>query len=64
MFRFALLRDCLRRGLEEGKLITDESSALESYGYQPMMVQGRSDNIKITRPEDLAIAAMLLQQQA
>ncbi len=63
MFRLGLLRDCLQRGLAEGKLITDESSALESYGYQPLMVQGRSDNIKITRPEDLAIAAMLLQQQ-
>lgn len=62
MFRLRLLRDCLQRGLAEGKLITDESSALESYGYQPLMVQGRSDNIKITRPEDLAIAAMLLQQ--
>lgn len=62
MFRLGLLRDCLQRGLAEGKLITDESSALESYGYQPLMVQGRSDNIKITRPEDLAIAAMLLQQ--
>ena len=62
MFRLGLLRDCLQRGLAEGKLITDESSALESYGYQPLIVQGRSDNIKITRPEDLAIAAMLLQQ--
>lgn len=63
MFRLGLLRNCLQRGLREGKLITDESSALESYGHQPLMVQGRSDNIKITRPEDLAIAAMLLQQQ-
>jgi len=63
MFRFGLLRDCLQRALAEGKMITDESSALECYGYQPLMVQGRSDNIKITRPEDLAIAAILLQQQ-
>jgi 2-C-methyl-D-erythritol 4-phosphate cytidylyltransferase len=63
MFRLGLLRDCLQRGLAEGKLITDESSALELYGYQPLMVQGRNDNIKITRPEDLAIAAVLLQQQ-
>lgn len=64
MFRVGLLRACLQRGLAEGKLITDESSALELYGYQPLMVQGRSDNIKVTRPEDLAIAAMILQQQA
>lgn len=63
MFRLGLLHDCLRRGLAEGKLITDESSALELYGYQPLIVQGSSDNIKITRPEDLVIAAMILQQQ-
>lgn len=63
MFRLGLLSDCLQRALAEGKVITDESSALECYGYQPLMVQGRSDNIKITRPEDLAIAAMLLQQK-
>lgn len=63
MFRLSLLRDCLQRALAEGKMITDESSALEAYGYQPLMIQGRSDNIKITRPEDLSIAAMLIQQQ-
>lgn len=63
VFRLGLLRDCLQRALAEGKVITDEASALESYGYSPLMVQGRSDNIKITRQEDLAIAAMLMQQQ-
>ncbi len=63
MFRLGLLQTCLQRALSEGKVITDESSAVECYGYHPLMVQGRSDNIKITRPEDLAIAAMLIQQQ-
>lgn len=63
MFRLGLLLNCLKRGLAEGKLITDESSALELFGYQPLMVLGRGDNIKITRPEDLAMAATILQQQ-
>lgn len=63
IFRLGLLRECLQRALTEEKLITDESSAIESYGYRPLMVQGRSDNIKITRPEDLAVAALILQQQ-
>lgn len=63
IFRMELLQVCLRRALSEGKVVTDESSALEAYGYQPLIVQGRSDNIKITRPEDLAIAAMVIQQQ-
>lgn len=64
LFRLGLLRTCLQQGLAEGKTITDEASALEHYGYHPLMVQGRSDNIKITRQEDLAIAAMLMQQQS
>lgn len=63
LFRMGLLRDCLQRALAEGKTITDEASALETYGLRPLIVQGRSDNIKITRREDLAIAAMLMQQQ-
>ncbi len=63
LFRIGLLRDCLQRALTEGKIITDEASALEAYDYRPLMIQGRSDNIKITRQEDLAIAAMLMQQQ-
>lgn len=63
MFRYGLLRDCLLQALAEGNTITDEASAIEACGYQPLMVQGRSDNIKITRPEDLAIAKLILQQQ-
>lgn len=63
MFRLGLLRSCLSRALAEGKQITDESSALELYGYQPQIVEGRADNLKITRPEDLPLAQMILQQQ-
>jgi 2-C-methyl-D-erythritol 4-phosphate cytidylyltransferase len=61
MFRIELLRQCLRNALAQNKVITDEASAVEVFGYQPLMVLGRSDNIKITRPEDLAIAAVLIQ---
>jgi 2-C-methyl-D-erythritol 4-phosphate cytidylyltransferase len=44
--------------------VTDEASALELAGWQPMMVEGHPDNIKITLPQDLALAALYLQQQA
>ena len=63
MFRLGLLRSCLSRALAEGKQVTDESSAVELYGYQPQIVEGRADNLKITRPEDLPLAQMILQQQ-
>ena len=53
---------CLTRALAEGATITDEASALEYCGYHPLLVSGRSDNIKVTRPEDLALAAFYLSQ--
>ena len=43
--------------------VTDEASAIELMGLSPMMVEGHSDNIKITVPEDLALASWFLQQQ-
>lgn len=63
LFRLGLLRDCLQQAVAEGKTITDEASALEQFGYQPLMVKGSSTNLKITYPEDLAIASFLLQQE-
>lgn len=62
LFPLELLRSCLQRSLEEGATITDEASALEYCGYHPELVAGRSDNIKVTRPEDLALAAFYLTQ--
>ncbi|MGX7355471.1 2-C-methyl-D-erythritol 4-phosphate cytidylyltransferase [Citrobacter sp. ESY80] len=55
-----LLHDCLTRALLEGATITDEASALEYCGLHPQLVEGRADNIKVTRPEDLALAEFYL----
>ena len=63
MFRYGMLRDALQAG-EGNPAITDEASALELLGLQPKIVEGRPDNIKITRPEDLALAAFYMEQQA
>ncbi|HCE39805.1 MAG: 2-C-methyl-D-erythritol 4-phosphate cytidylyltransferase [Alcanivorax sp.] len=43
--------------------ITDEASALEATGRRPALVEGRADNIKITLPEDLALARFYLGTQ-
>jgi len=43
-----------------GAAITDEASALEFAGLKPRLVAGRSENIKVTEPTDLRLAAMLL----
>jgi 2-C-methyl-D-erythritol 4-phosphate cytidylyltransferase len=63
LFRYKLLRDCLIQTLARNETITDESSAVELCGYQPKVVEGRSDNIKVTRPDDLGLADFILKQQ-
>ncbi|MGO1310519.1 MAG: 2-C-methyl-D-erythritol 4-phosphate cytidylyltransferase [Kluyvera intermedia] len=55
-----LLLACLSRALNEGATITDEASALEYCGFHPELIAGRADNIKVTRPEDLALAQFYL----
>lgn len=53
MFRLGALRDALAGALDAGAAVTDEASALEWAGYSPRLIEGRADNLKITRPEDL-----------
>ncbi|OYW90521.1 MAG: 2-C-methyl-D-erythritol 4-phosphate cytidylyltransferase [Pseudomonadales bacterium 32-61-5] len=53
MFRFSALQEALVGALAENVAITDEASALEWAGQSPRLIEGRADNLKITRPEDL-----------
>ena len=64
MFRLQELHTALTIALRDGYLVTDEASAMEYAGQQPLLVEGHSDNIKITRPEDLALAEFYLQNQS
>lgn len=63
MFRFGLLKASIHSMLKDNKIPTDEASAVEYSGHQAMVVEGRQDNIKITRREDLAIAAAIMKNQ-
>ncbi|QIO06063.1 2-C-methyl-D-erythritol 4-phosphate cytidylyltransferase [Acinetobacter shaoyimingii] len=58
------LRRAIEKALADGITITDEASALEYYGETVKVVTGRSDNIKITYPEDLDLARLILQAQS
>lgn len=60
MFRLGMLRKSLRGALAAGAPITDEASAMEWAGHAPRLIEGRADNIKVTRPEDLDWLASLL----
>ena len=63
MFRYKILKSALQNGLDHNVLITDESSAVEVAGYQPLLIEGESANLKVTTPEDLAMAEFLLNQK-
>ncbi|MBE0483680.1 MAG: 2-C-methyl-D-erythritol 4-phosphate cytidylyltransferase [Bacterioplanes sp.] len=63
MFRYGLLKQALQEALANGLAITDESSAMEAMGYQPLLVEGRADNIKVTRPADLVLAGRFLSDR-
>ena len=63
MFPTGPLKRALEEGLALGATITDEASAMERAGFPVRMVEGRADNIKVTRPEDLSLAGLYLQQQ-
>ncbi len=62
IFRFGLLRTALADALSRGRLVTDEASAVELAGHRPLMVEGHADNIKITQPSDLNLAAFFLSK--
>jgi 2-C-methyl-D-erythritol 4-phosphate cytidylyltransferase len=62
MFRYGMLKTALEEA-EGNPAVTDEASALELMGLKPKIVEGRPDNIKITRPEDLALAQFYFDQQ-
>lgn len=63
MFRLAALSKALANVLNSGQLVTDEAQAMEQMGYYPKLVEGHADNIKVTHPQDLNLAALYLQQQ-
>ena len=63
MFPTQQLADAIDAGLAQSIVLTDEASAMELAGFNPRLIAGRADNIKVTQPEDLALAAFILQQQ-
>ncbi len=63
LFPVGQLRSALQAALQAGARVTDESSAMEWAGHHPLMLEGHSDNLKITRPGDLESAAIILENQ-
>jgi 2-C-methyl-D-erythritol 4-phosphate cytidylyltransferase len=60
MFRLGLLRRAYVAHPDAG----DEAGAVEALGLKPRLVRGRTDNFKVTYPEDFALAEALLAARA
>jgi 2-C-methyl-D-erythritol 4-phosphate cytidylyltransferase len=63
IFKFSLLKAAIENCLKAGVMPTDEASAIEHSELPVLAVEGRQDNIKITRQEDLAVASAILNSQ-
>ncbi len=61
MFRYRVLIEALRRA--DIAAVTDESSAVEQTGAKPKLVPGSATNFKVTWPEDLALAELILKER-
>ena len=59
MFRAGLLA----QALQQCNHVTDEASAIEALGLQPKLVLSESSNFKVTYPQDLLLAELLLNKQ-
>ncbi|MCG6200392.1 2-C-methyl-D-erythritol 4-phosphate cytidylyltransferase [Psychromonas antarctica] len=49
--------------IDDPQMITDEASAMEMSGLPVTIIEGRSDNLKVTRQEDLQLAELYLSQK-
>jgi len=58
MFRVELLT----QALQQSGSFTDEASAIEALGLKPKLVESESSNLKVTYPQDIVLAELLLQQ--
>lgn len=59
VFRFDIIAEAYRRAKGE---VTDDASLVERLGYRVKLYMGAYDNIKITNPDDLALAGALLKK--
>lgn len=63
VFQANILKAALQAALASGEPVTDDCAAVERLGKQVWLTEGDRSNIKITTPDDLAIAEALLRQR-
>ena len=62
VFDAALIRAALQKALDDGAEVTDDCSAVERLGMKVTLTEGDERNIKLTTPNDMLLAEMMLQE--
>ena len=63
-FRAEVIRGALTYAVNNHLDVTDDCMAVERVGGQIYLTAGSEENIKITTPQDLAVAALILERRA
>ena len=63
VFARPLLLRALNEAARQGQAYTDDCAAVEALGQPVYATHGSYENIKITTPEDIAVAEALLQKE-
>ncbi len=59
-FNVKLLKQCHAEGVSQGWEVTDDAALFERCGIEVRIVEGEETNLKVTTPQDLAIAEFIL----
>ena len=62
LFQLGLLRKALAAAIADDVAITDEAMAMERSGHPVQVVPGPATNIKVTLPDDLQFAEIILKR--
>ncbi|NMG19142.1 2-C-methyl-D-erythritol 4-phosphate cytidylyltransferase [Brasilonema bromeliae] len=60
-FDVKLLKQCHTEGVRQGWEVTDDAALFEKCGFPVRVVEGEETNLKLTTPQDLAIAEFILK---
>jgi 2-C-methyl-D-erythritol 4-phosphate cytidylyltransferase len=62
-FKRSVIQEAYRRADEDQFYGTDDASLVERMGFRVKMIEASYENVKITTPEDLLLAELLMKRQ-
>ncbi len=62
-FDVNLLKQCHYEGVRQGWEVTDDAALFEKCGLSVQIVEGEETNLKVTTPQDLALAEFILRNR-